>query len=102
MSKIMNYADILQQQKTFFFFNSHATKDLDFRKAQLQKLKKVVKKAMKNYCMMPFIKISGSLNLKLWTEISFIYKDIDYYLKFKIFCQTQKCSHQYCEPNGKQ
>ena len=55
MSKIMNYADILQQQKTFF--NSHATKDLDFRKAQLQKLKKVVK-AMKNYCMMPFIKIS--------------------------------------------
>ena len=31
MSKIMNYADILQQQKTFF--NSHATKDLDFRKA---------------------------------------------------------------------
>ena len=53
MSKIMNYADILQQQKTFF--NTHATKDLSFMKAQLQKLKQVVKS---NEKFLLFIKTS--------------------------------------------
>ena len=79
MSKIMNYADILQQQKTFF--NSHATKDLDFRKAQLQKLKKVVKSNEKLLYNAIYQDFGKSEFETFGTEISFVYKDIDYYLK---------------------
>ena len=79
MSKIMNYADILQQQKTFF--NTHATKDLDFRKAQLQKLKKVVKSNEKLLYDAIYQDFGKSEFETFVTEISFIYKDIDYYLK---------------------
>lgn len=79
MSKIMNYADILQQQKTFF--NSHATKDLNFRKAQLQKLKKAVKSNEKLLYDAIYQDFGKSEFETFGTEISFIYKDIDYYLK---------------------
>ena len=79
MSKIMNYADILQQQKTFF--NTHATKDLDFRKAQLQKLKKVVKSYEKLLYDAIYQDFGKSEFETFGTEISFVYKDIDYYLK---------------------
>ena len=79
MSKIMNYTDILQQQKTFF--NTHATKDLDFRKAQLQKLKKVVKSNEKLLYNAIYQDFGKSEFETFVTEISFIYKDIDYYLK---------------------
>lgn len=79
MSKIMYYTDILQQQKTFF--NSHATKDLDFRKAQLQKLKKVVKSNEKLLYDAIYQDFGKSEFETFGTEISFIYKDIDYYLK---------------------
>lgn len=79
MSKIMNYADILQQQKTFF--NTHATKDLDFRKAQLQKLKKLVKSNEKLLYDAIYQDFGKSEFETFVTEISFIYKDIDYYLK---------------------
>ena len=79
MSKIMNYADILQQQK--IFFNSHATKDFDFRKAQLQKLKKVVKSNEKLLYDAIYQDFGKSEFETFGTEISFIYKDIDYYLK---------------------
>ena len=79
MSKIMNYADILQQQKTFF--NSQATKDLDFRKAQLQKLKKLVKSNEKLLYDAIYQDFGKSEFETFGTEISFIYKDIDYYLK---------------------
>lgn len=79
MSKIMNYADILQQQKTFF--NTHATKDLDFRKAQLQKLKKIVKSYEKLLYDAIYQDFGKSEFETFGTEISFIYKDIDYYLK---------------------
>ncbi len=79
MSKIMNYADILQQQKTFF--NTHATKDLNFRKAQLQKLKKVVKSNEKLLYDAIYQDFGKSEFETFGTEISFIYKDIDYYLK---------------------
>ena len=79
MSKIMNYADILQQQKTFF--NTHATKDLDFRKAQLQKLKKVVKSNEKLLYDAIYQDFGKSEFETFGTEISFVYKDIDYYLK---------------------
>ena len=79
MSKIMNYADILQQQKTFF--NTHATKDLDFRKAQLQKLKKVVESNEKLLYDAIYQDFGKSEFETFGTEISFVYKDIDYYLK---------------------
>ena len=79
MSKIMNYADILQQQKTFF--NTHANKDLNFRKAQLQKLKKVVKSNEKLLYDAIYQDFGKSEFETFGTEISFIYKDIDYYLK---------------------
>lgn len=79
MSKIMNYTDILQQQKTFF--NSHATKDLNFRKAQLQKLKKVVKSNEKLLYDAIYQDFGKSEFETFGTEISFVYKDIDYYLK---------------------
>ena len=79
MSNIMNYADILQQQKTFF--NTHATKDLNFRKAQLQKLKKVVKSNEKLLYDAIYQDFGKSEFETFGTEISFIYKDIDYYLK---------------------
>ena len=79
MSKIMNYADILQQQKTFF--NTHATKDLDFRKAQLQKLKKLVKSNEKLLYDAIYQDFGKSEFETFGTEISFVYKDIDYYLK---------------------
>ena len=79
MSNIMNYADILQQQKTFF--NTHATKDLDFRKAQLQKLKKLVKSNEKLLYDAIYQDFGKSEFETFGTEISFIYKDIDYYLK---------------------
>lgn len=79
MSKIMNYADILQQQKTFF--NTHATKDLNFRKAQLQKLKKVVKSNEKLLYDAIYQDFGKSEFETFGTEISFVYKDIEYYLK---------------------
>lgn len=79
MSKIMNYADILQLQKTFF--NTHATKDLNFRKTQLQKLKKVVKSNEKLLYDAIYQDFGKSEFETFGTEISFIYKDIDYYLK---------------------
>ena len=75
----MNYADILQQQKTFF--NGHATKDLNFRKAQLQKLKKVVKSNEKLLYDAIYQDFGKSEFETFGTEISFVYKDIDYYLK---------------------
>ncbi|MFN3773199.1 MAG: aldehyde dehydrogenase [Cloacibacterium normanense] len=84
----MNYADILQQQKTFF--NSHATKDLDFRKAQLQKLKKVVKSNEKLLYDAIYQDFGKSEFETFGTEISFIYKDIDYYLKnLKSFAKSK-------------
>ena len=79
MSNIMNYADILQQQKTFF--NTHATKDLNFRKAQLQKLKKLVNSNEKLLYNAIYQDFGKSEFETFGTEISFVYKDIDYYLK---------------------
>ena len=75
----MNYAEILQSQKTFF--NSHKTKDLNFRKTQLKKLKNLIKKH-ENQLYEAIYKDFGKSEFETFgTEISFIYKDIDYYLK---------------------
>ena len=75
----MNYTEILQSQKTFF--NSHKTKDLSFRKTQLKKLKNLIKKH-ENQLYEAIYKDFGKSEFETFgTEISFIYKDIDYYLK---------------------
>lgn len=75
----MKYAEILQSQKTFF--NSHKTKDLSFRKTQLKKLKNLIKKH-ENQLYEAIYKDFGKSEFETFgTEISFIYKDIDYYLK---------------------
>ena len=75
----MNYTEILQSQKTFF--NSHKTKDLNFRKTQLKKLKNLIKKH-ENQLYEAIYKDFGKSEFETFgTEISFIYKDIDYYLK---------------------
>lgn len=75
----MNYTEILQNQKTFF--NSHKTKDLNFRKTQLKKLKNLIKNH-ENQLYEAIYKDFGKSEFETFgTEISFIYKDIDYYLK---------------------
>lgn len=75
----MNYADILRQQKSFF--NSHKTKDLTFRKEQLKKLKKIIKSNEKLLYDAIFQDFGKSEFETFGTEISFVYKDIDFYLK---------------------
>lgn len=75
----MNYAEILQSQKTFF--NSHKTKDLNFRKTQLKKLKNLIKKHENQLYEAIYKDFRKSEFETFGTEISFIYKDIDYYLK---------------------
>ena len=75
----MNYTDILRQQKSFF--NSHKTKDLTFRKEQLKKLKKIIKSNEKLLYDAIFQDFGKSEFETFGTEISFVYKDIDFYLK---------------------
>lgn len=75
----MNYAEILENQKVFF--NSHATKDLNFRKNQLKKLKQLVKDNEKLLYEAIYKDFGKSEFETFATEISFIYNDIDYYIK---------------------
>lgn len=75
----MNYTDILRQQKSFF--NSHKTKDLTFRKEQLKKLKKIIKSNEKLLYDAIFQDFGKSEFETFGTEISFVYKDIDFYVK---------------------
>lgn len=75
----MKYAEILQSQK--IFFNSHKTKDLSFRKTQLKKLKNLIKKHENQLYEAIYKDFRKSEFETFGTEISFIYKDIDYYLK---------------------
>lgn len=75
----MNYFEILQKQKSFF--NSHKTKDLSFRKEQLKKLKTLVKNNEKLFYEAIYKDFNKSEFDTFATEISFVYKDIDFYLK---------------------
>ena len=85
----MNYADILQKQKVFF--NTHQTKALDFRKEQLLKLKKIVKANETMLYEAIYKDFDKSEFETFGTEISFIYKDIDYYVKnLKSLSQPKK------------
>lgn len=87
----MNYSEILQKQK--IFFNSHKTKDLYFRKTQLKKLKQLVKEHEKVLYEAIFNDFGKSEFETFGTEISFIYKDIDYYIKnLNSFAKPKKVS----------
>lgn len=75
----MNYADILLNQKKFF--NTHKTKELSFRKEQLKKLKNIIKENEKLLYDAIYQDFGKSEFETFGTEISFVYKDIDFYLK---------------------
>ena len=75
----MNFQEILAQQKEFFA--SQKTKNLKFRKRQLEKLKEVLTKN-EELLYDAIDKDFGKSRFDTFTtEISFVLKDIDYYLK---------------------
>ncbi len=75
----MNFQDILTQQRELF--NSQKTKSLNYRKIYLEKLKEVL---IKNEDLL-YEAIYGDFGKSKFdtftTEISFVLKDIDYFLK---------------------
>ncbi len=75
----MIYADILERQRKFF--RSGVTKQVDFRKEQLRKLRDV----LRNHEEKLYDAIQQDLGKSAFetftTEISFIYNEIDYFLK---------------------
>lgn len=74
----MKYHDILNLQK--IFFNSLVTKNLNFRKEQLIRLKKIIRSNEKLLYEAIYKDFKKSEFETFGTEISFIYKDIDYYV----------------------
>ncbi len=75
----MNFTDILEGQKTFF--NSQKTKSLSFRRIHLEKLREVVLHN-ENLLYEAIDKDFGKSRFETYAvELSFILKDIDYYLK---------------------
>ena len=75
----MNFTDILEGQRTFF--NSQKTKSLSFRRIHLEKLREVVVQN-ENLLYEAIYKDFGKSKFETYAvELSFILKDIDYYLK---------------------
>lgn len=75
----MEFQNILQQQISFF--DSQKTKDLSFRKSQLEKLKKLIR-ANEEMLYQAIYEDFGKSEFETYgTELSFLYKDIEYYLK---------------------
>lgn len=75
----MNFQEILSEQRAFFA--TQKTKNLKFRKSNLQKLKEVILKN-ENLLYDAIHKDFGKSKFETYaTEISFVLKDIDYYLK---------------------
>ena len=77
--KIMNFQQILSQQN--IFFQTHKTKNLDFRLYQLKKLKSVLKNNEEELYLAIQEDFGKSRFDTFTTELSFVIKDIDYYLK---------------------
>lgn len=75
----MNYKEIVTQQKKYF--QTHVTKDLSFRKQQLQQLKILIQNNEKLMYEAIFKDFGKSEFETFLTEIAFLYKDIDFYLK---------------------
>lgn len=75
----MNFQDILTEQRELF--NSQKTKSVNYRKIYLEKLKEVIIKN-ENLLYEAIDKDFGKSKFDTFTtEISFVLKDIDYYLK---------------------
>ena len=75
----MNFEQILADQRTFF--NSLKTRPLQFRKRNLEKLREVIIKN-ENLLYEAIYKDFGKSKFDTFTtEISFVLKDIEYYLK---------------------
>ncbi|AYN02196.1 aldehyde dehydrogenase [Chryseobacterium sp. 3008163] len=75
----MNYQDILHSQKEFF--NTQKTKNVKFRKMYLEKLRDLIIQN-ENLLYEAIDKDFGKSQFETYvTEISFVLKDIDYYLK---------------------
>ena len=75
----MDYAEIFQSQKDFF--RTHATKDVGFRKAQLQKIKSLIsdnENKMYEAIQQDFGKSKFETFL---TELSLVYNEIDFFTK---------------------
>ncbi|HPZ25965.1 MAG TPA: aldehyde dehydrogenase, partial [Kaistella sp.] len=75
----MNFQEILNEQKEFF--NSQKTKNIKFRKRALQQLKEAI---LKNEDLMyeAIYKDFGKSKFDTFTtEISFVLKEIEFYLK---------------------
>ena len=75
----MNFEEILADQRTFF--NSQKTKSIKFRKMYLEKLREVILKNEESLYEAIYRDFGKSKFDTYTTEISFIIKDIDYYLK---------------------
>lgn len=75
----MNFQDILTEQRELF--NSQKTKSLKFRKIYLEKLKEVIIKNEDLLYKAIYEDFGKSKFDTFTTEISFVIKDIDYYLK---------------------
>lgn len=75
----MNFTDILEGQKTFF--NTQKTKSLSFRRIHLEKLREVVVQNEKLLYDAIYKDFGKSKFETYAVELSFILKDIDYYLK---------------------
>ena len=75
----MNFQDILTQQRELF--NSQKTKSLNYRKIYLEKLKEVLIKNEDLLYEAIYEDFGKSKFDTFTTEISFVLKDIDYFLK---------------------
>ncbi|MBW8359044.1 MAG: aldehyde dehydrogenase [Weeksellaceae bacterium] len=75
----MNVQHILEKQREFY--KTHKTKDPDFRKHKLRQLKTLIQKN-EDVLYEAIYKDFGKSRFETYTtEISFVLKDIDYYLK---------------------
>ncbi len=75
----MDFNEALIKQKEFF--NTHQTKDISFRKAQLQKLKTLIQENESLFYEAIYKDFGKSKFDTYTTELSLLYKEINYFLK---------------------
>lgn len=75
----MNYYEILEKQR--IFFNSQKTKNIKFRKMYLEKLRELILENEESMYDAIYADFGKSRFDTFTTEISFVLKDINYYLK---------------------
>lgn len=75
----MDFKEVLIKQKEFF--NTDQTKDINFRKAQLQKLKTLIQEKESLFYEAIYKDFGKSKFDTYTTELSLLYKEINYFLK---------------------